>query len=180
VAYRHDRFAKKPDESGTINKKYTMEEFKKNNQLTIDIDQNKKHYITVYTYDENDKLYSSGMETLENCGDQDVVKYFVDIKKSFFLRKVEEVFLVLASETENLVLQNIVLVFKVGAVPITKDDGEMIKNMKKVSFNEGNAKISIPQRYWGQRGYVKLFFKNNDDGKHVRLMPAAEEKLQIK
>jgi len=180
VSCRYDRFTKKPNESGTINKKYTIGEYRKNKQLEIEIDQNKKHFITVYTYDEKDHLYSGGRETLESCGNQELVKYHVATEKSFFLRKVENVYVSLSSRTSNMILQDIVVVFKSTAVPLTIDDGETIKNMKKVSFEEGRAKINIPQKYWNQKGYIKLFFKNKNDSRQVRLMPAAEDKLQIR
>ncbi len=180
VSYRYDRFTKKPNENSTINRQYSINEYKRNKQLEIKIDQSKKHYITVYTYDEKEKLYSNGAEVLESCGNQEIVKYGLEYTKSFFLRKIEGISVVLEAKTHNLLLQDITIVFKGGSVPLTRDDGVVIKNMKKVSFEEGKAKIRIPEKFWNEKGYIKLFFKNNEDGKDIRLLPAAEQKLKIK
>lgn len=177
VVYRYDRFVKDISENKNMFYKCNILEYQKNNKIELPIQEETNHYITVYTYDTEENTFSNGVEVLENAGEEIVVKYCLEIKKQWlFTGKRIEANIVLKT-TEDIVLNDIVVVFKHNTVPLHINNGVIIKNMKTVKFENKQAGILVPPKYLNEEGYIKLFFK--DQNKAVRLLPSAEKLIKL-
>jgi len=177
VVYRYDRFANSPKESGNIIQKFTIREFNKEKKVDITIQKEAIHYITIYTYDKEEDSFSKGVEVTENGGEEVVVKYYLKKSKQFlFFGKITSVDLILEAN-KDVFLEDVAVVFKERVVPLNINSGIVIKNMKKIKFNNKKAIISISQKYINENGYIKLFFKK--ENKVVRLLPAKEELIKL-
>jgi len=181
LTYSYDKFTNKIDNS--INKKiYSIEEYNKNGgYLVLDINNETPHYLCLYVYDKKNNNVSKGVQFLEYCGKKLKIKYKVKkIKKFIFFGSYKEVFIELETDVkDNFELKDILIFFKKESVPLDKKDGIKIRKMKKVKFENGIGRISIPKKYWNSKGYIKLFFEDNDNFNNIRLLPDREEKLKL-
>jgi len=181
LTYNYDKFIDKIDNS--VNKKiYSIEEYNKNGgYIVLDINNESTHYLTLYVYDYKDNNVSKGIQFLEYCGQKLKIKYKIQkIKKFILFGSNKEVFIKLESDIKNdFELHDILILFQKESVPLTKEEGIIIRKMKKVKFEKGIGRISVPKKYWNSNGYIKLFFKEDTDLNNIRLLPAEEKFLKL-
>jgi len=177
IVYRYDRFVKNIFDNKNMFYKSNILEYQKDKKIELPIQEETNHYITIYTYDAEEDTFSNGVEVLENAGDEIVVKYFLEIKKQwlFFGKRVKAN--IILKTTEDIILNDIVVVFKQNTVPLNINNGIVIKNMKTVKFENRQAIISVSPKYLDEEGYIKLFFKHQN--KAVRLLPSAENLIKL-
>ena len=173
------KFNKEDGEKIVINKlsnSYIDNSVKQGNIYTYLIIAN---YIDVKT---NKKISSKGIyksiNLLGTLKNQIRVNYEVKKSKKFILfGSVNSLWVEMKSIYEDLKLSDIVIVLNKERVPLNMSDGDIIKNMKSVTFTNGLAKINISKQYFNKKGYIKIFFKQTN--KAIRLIPAKENKLKI-
>jgi len=181
LTYSYDKFVEKIDNS--VNKKiYSIEEYNKNGgYLILDINNENTHYLTLYVYDDKNNKTSKGVQFLEYCGQKLKIKYKLKkIKQFIFFGSYKEIFIELDSDVKkDFELKDILVVLKKESVPLSKNDGTIIRKMKKVKFENGIGRINFPKKYWNSKGYIKLFFEDNENFNNIRLLPAKEEFLKL-
>lgn len=177
IVYRYDRFVKDISENKNMFYKSNILEYQKDKKIELPIQEETNHYITIYTYDTEENTFSNGVEVLENAGDEIVVKYFLEIKKQWLFTGKRVGANIILKTTEDIILNDIAVVFKQNTVPLNIDNGVVIKNMKTITFKNTEATIVVPPKYLNEEGYIKLFFKNQN--KAVRLLPSAEKLIKL-
>ena len=64
-------------------------------------------------------------------------------------------------------------------VPVSPRDGRVLEELPAARLEAGRASIALPDPGRGSGLYVKLFFKEADAAREVRLLPAAREELWL-
>lgn len=178
VSYRHDEFPTDVDDPMAVSYLVTKAEYDSNLQYLIRHAEKKKYYFKLFVTDANAQIYSSGVTLLEAMGQEGTVRYQVGIERKLFARHPKAAWIELTYQAGEA-LNGLVVVMKPKFPPTSKDDGVKLAHINLLRFMGDTARITIPEQYLSSKGYVKLFFENDESVKEVRLLPMAKEKLQI-
>ena len=178
VTYQYDDYPQTPQQTNAVKISVSRSEYDCNKGWEMHCSAKKKHYFNLFVHDPDGDIYAPGITILETMGQTSTIKYSIGLQKPFFSKHPEAAWLSFSS-SEGLPLDDILIVLKDRAPPLTKDDGIVIIEQQRLSFNLGQAKIPIPSQYLTTKSYIKVFFKDPEQAKHTRLQPAAKEKLRI-
>ncbi len=178
ITFHHDRYPKSPDDESASKERITLAEYKRNNHWELRSAARKKHYFTIFCKDPMANIYSSGTNLIEAMGQEATVNYQVVVNKNILTRRTREAWVELNTES-NVSLEGLLVVLKQKFPPVSKEDGLIIASVNQLTFVEGIAKIPIPNNHLGSKGYIKVFFDNNESVKEVRLLPSRKEKLRL-
>lgn len=178
ITYQHDRYPASPDEEGASKERITLAEYKRNNHWELRSAARKKHYFTVFCKDPVANIYSSGTNLIEAMGQETTVNYQVVVKKHILTRRASKAWVKLTTKND-MSIEDLLVVLKHKFPPISKDDGVIIASIDQLVFMEGICRIPIPSNHLNSKGYIKLFFVNNESVKKVRLLPSRKENLRL-
>lgn len=178
LAYHHEHFPALPEAPGAAKERVTRSEYENNNYWELRSATRKKHYFTVFVKDPSANIYSSGARVLESMGQETTVRYQVIVKKSFLFRKPQAAWVEFQTNAEPS-LEGLLVVLRQKYPPVSKDDGIIVATTEQLDFEEGLYRIEIPKIYLEHQGYIKVFFRNDESAKEVRLLPARQEKLKL-
>lgn len=140
------------------------------------------YYFTVFTSAKSiDKVITSqGQRRLIVNKVPDNIYYNLKVKSSI-LGKIKSVQIELSVEKDELDIPQLVLVGKVGSMPIQKSDGEIIMNTDYNSVKTRELlSIDVPVDSIKKNMYVKLFFLDDNNSKLFRIVSPSNESLYIK
>ena len=79
----------------------------------------------------------------------------------------------------NTVLPGVIVTGRRGFPPISSTDGIVLTEWLSVPLSKGVGRIPLGKEHFGSNLLVKLFFKNPDDCRMIRLFPAEASRLRI-
>lgn len=140
------------------------------------------YYFSIYTsseYGEN-IVFSQGQRRLVVNKAPSEIFYEIKAKRNL-LGKLKSAELILSTKTEELNLPQLILIGRLGNMPLQKSDGkslfttdyQTITKDKRISFN-------FPIENINRNMYVKLFFLDDINSKVYRIVSPAKEKLYFK
>jgi hypothetical protein len=108
------------------------------------------------------------------------VSYQVVVKKALLRRAVTEAWIELTcGAADGMEVPALLIVGKSQGVPLSPRDGEILAEVPPVRIEKGGARLSIPERHWHLRPYLKLFFQDPEAAREIRLLPAEKERLLL-
>ena len=178
VSYRHDQYPTDADDAMAVSYLVTKAEYDSNLFYSVRHTEKKKYYFKLFVHDADAQIYSSGVTLLEAMGQEGTVRYQVGVERKLFGRHPKAAWIELTYQAGEA-LNGLVVVMKPKFPPTTKDDGVKLAHINLLRFMDNTARIEIPKQFLDSKGYVKLFFDNDESVKEVRLLPMAKEKLRI-
>jgi len=177
VAYAHDRPPAGPDDARAKRETVTRRGYDRASCWELQHAERKPHYFRLYAKAPEADAFAAGVGAHVSFGKERVVHCRVVTKKSV-LRKTKAAHLELRSSDVEC-LRNVVLVMNRGQVPISSQKGRRIAQLPEVVFEDGVARIPIPEEHWGPKRYFRLFFRDSTAAPDVRLMHAGKEQLAL-
>ena len=176
VAWRHDTYPTSPENADGGHRAITRTEYDRGSLWEMRNAPRSRHYFTVFVQDSNADIYSAGAHVVEASGLEAQVTYRVIAKRRLIRRSIAEAWVDLRSKDVRT-LPALQAVLKQGLPPIRPDDGRVVASLDRLEFLEGAARITLPAN--GSTGFVKLFFKDGQHAREIRLLPAAKEHLRL-
>lgn len=178
AAYSHVCFPSSPEDSGVAMERVTRQDYDNKGYWELRSAGHKKHYFSVFNKDPSVEVFSSGVTILETMGQERTVRYRVIAKKNILSRKLKAAWVEFLSDI-NHPLEGLRVVFKPKYPPVSKSDGVVVASVDRITFVDGMSKIDIPATSLNYRGYLKVFFDNDDAAKETRLLPSSKDKLRL-
>jgi hypothetical protein len=175
VAWRHDVFLTKPDGSAEGRRPVTRTEYERSGMCELRNAPRARHYFTVFVRDPDADICSAGAQALEGGGLEATVNYRVVTKRTLLRRIIHEAWVDLHTKDVQA-LPALEVVLKQGLPPIRPEDGRVIASLDRLDFVGGTARIALPVN---GTGFVKLFFKDAQHAREIRLRPAATDDLRL-
>lgn len=182
VAWAHDRYPEEPGEGPGRRARITRREYERAGCWILPHAERLPHYFSVFAKALGEGLYAPAARIVENMGQGLNVSYRVGIKRSLLRRSVEDAWIELTCANgggDATVLPALLLVGKSQGVPVSPRDGDVLAEVPEVRFDKGRARLPIPDRCWGGRPYIKLFFRDPETARQIRLLPAEKEMLRL-
>lgn len=182
LCYRMDRFPAGPRDSSASHLIIEREGDFETGDYTINKVEEGNYYFCIYTLVEikGEALYSEGQKRLVVNKVPEEIFYEIKIKRSF-LGKLKSVELILSTTSREINSPELVLISRVGNMPIQKSDGEALFNIDYQTL-KGDETIGfeLPVENIRKNMYVKLFFVDDSNSKIYRIISPAKEKLHFK
>lgn len=178
ACFAHDGYPTDAINGHSTRVRIARQEYNRNNCWELRGAARRPHYFTVFAKASISDVCSTGANTFESMGQSVSVAYRVVLKKAFLSRAVEQAWLELQCSARTS-LSGLLVVGRQRNVPLSREDGTMIKEVSEVYFHDGKAQIKIPPEYLGKETYVKVFFKDSRDAQEIRLLPAPKEELRL-
>lgn len=180
IAYNHQGFVSRPDESNAVKKTFSRLEYLRNSAFIIRSVEPKDYYFTVFVAagEGEETMYSTGKQCLvANSGHMELY-YEIHLSKNF-VGKVKSAQLKLFSKEKTFKIPKSLLIKKNQNLPLRKSDGIQILEIGPMDIGRVPVSIEIPAGETGKGVFVKLFF--NDDAQHqkYRVMSPSKNKLQL-
>lgn len=179
VAWTYERCPEDPLESEGGRIRVTRREYERASCWLLPHVERRPHYFSVFTKAPEMDLYSSPAQIVETLGQGITVSYQVVVKKALLRRSVQDAWIELTCSSGGTTLPPLLVVGKPQSVPLSPRDGQLLTEAPAVCFERGKATLSIPSTCWPAQPYVRLFFKNSEDAREIRLLPAGQERLRI-
>ncbi len=181
VAAGHEAFPTVPGETGATETVVTKALYDKEGGFVIRKPEKKDYYFSVFVCAESqgNKIYSSGSPFL--ISNKEPVKLFYEIKvgKSLFGR-IKSAKLIIDGGGDTVVIPDMVLVKKSGRLPLKKGDGPVVFSVegRKVPAHE-KLEFDLPLGELEHNGYGRLFFKDEEGAKKIRLTSKGKERQKL-
>lgn len=185
---RMDRFPEASSDSSASHVIIEREEDFETGDYTISKIEEGNYYFCIYAVVEyeNKTLYSEGQRRLVVNKVPQEIFYEIDLKKSL-LGKLKSAKISLSSASskssskDEIELPQLVLISKIGNMPIQKSDGETLFNIDYETLkNDEIMDFELPIENIRKNMYVKLFFVDDSNSKLYRIVSPAKEKLYFK
>lgn len=181
ICYRMDKFPIGPKDSSST-KIVVNRENSSTGVYTINkVIEGNYYFCIYYMVEQNAKnIFSKGQRRLVSNKEPSEIFYEIKTKKTIF-GKLKNIKLELSTNEKEIYLPQMVLVGKMGNIPIQKSDGEIILNIDYESINNKNVidfDISIDNL--SKNMYVKLFFLDDSNSKLFRIISPSKENLHFK
>jgi tetratricopeptide (TPR) repeat protein len=179
VAYAHDRSPQRPDDDAT-RVRVTRREYDRVGCWELRSAEPKRHYFSVFARASADDLYAPGVSVTEGMGQESQVSYRVVRRRRWLRGSAAEAWLELTCSDPNQdALPPLVVVGNSKGVPVSPQDGQVLEEVPGARFERGQAAIALPAPRRGGGVYVKLFFRDAQAAREVRLLPARREELWL-
>jgi hypothetical protein len=180
VAFAHDRPPRDPHEARATRVRVTRREYDRIGCWELRVAEPKRHYLTVFARARDADLYAPGVSVVEAMGQETEVRYRVVRPRGWLPGGARRAHLELTcSDPSRPALPALVVVGKAQGVPVSPRDGRVLEELPGARLEAGRASIALPAAGRGAGLYVKLFFKEADAAREVRLLPAAREELWL-
>lgn len=136
----------------------------------------KKHFFTIFVHDPRNGIYSGGASIIESTGLETRVSYQVRTKKALLTRAVQEAWVEFKGPNA-LTLPSMVAALNPSRPPLRASDGREVGQAASLVLTDGVGRLNIDVS--AGKGFVKVFFKEASDARDIRLMPAAQENLEV-
>lgn len=182
ICYNNISFPVKPAETISTSIIQTKEQYDKNSSYVLHSLEDKNYFFTIFVASDKGEntIYSSGITHLVDNSPLYEIFYEVSIKKTF-LRKLESAKLILKTSSKNVTLPELVLVKKIGDIPIRKSDGNIIQRIPPglMLSNSSSFEIEIPFSQLSKGSFIKLFTYEDRQAAKFRLLSASKDKLSL-
>ncbi|AKA68367.1 hypothetical protein [Clostridium scatologenes] len=182
ICYRMDKFPTSPKDSAAFQVVVARENNMENGSYIINKVNEGNYYFAIYVMvNYNGKtLFSKAQRRLVVNKEPSEIFYEIKIKKNLF-GKVKSAELLLSTDEKKLDLPQLVLIGKLGNMPIQKSDGESIINVDyDLVTSEDLISFDIPIGNLRKNMYVKLFFVDDSNSKLYRIVSPSKENLHFK
>jgi tetratricopeptide (TPR) repeat protein len=180
VAWTYDHHPEDPVHGNGSRARITRREYDRAGCWVLSHAERRPHYLAVLARAPGADLYSPPARIVESMGQALSVSYQVVVKRALLRRTVTEAWIELACGAgDGLELPSLLIVGKGQGVPLSPRDGEILAEVPPVRLEKGHARLPIPERHWSARPYVKLFFKDAEAAREIRLLPAEKERLRL-
>lgn len=180
VAWAHDRHPEDPSQGNGGRARVTHREYDRTGCWMLPHAERRPHYFSVFAKASDADLWAPAARVVESMGQGLNVSYQVVVKKALLRRTIEEAWIELTcGNGDGTELPALVIVGKAHAVPLSPKDGEVLAETPSLRFDQGRARLPIPERCWSGRPYVKLFFRDAEAAREIRLLPAEKERLRL-
>lgn len=179
VCFAYDGFVEDPVNSHATKARVTRQQYDRNGCWELRNAESKRHYFTVFTKAPNLNAYSQGARIIENLGQTLAARYRVVLKKNLLTRSTKEAWVELECDGVSTLPSRLCVVGKKRNTPVSPNDGVLIAEVGQMKFNDGTALIPIERKYWGSDLYLRLFFKDPESNKEIRLLPADKNNLKL-
>jgi hypothetical protein len=180
VAWMNNHSPEDPLESAASRVRVTRREYDRAGCWLLPHVERRPHYFSVFTKAPGADLYSLPAHIVDTLGQGVTVSYQVMVRKTLLRRSIENAWIELTcSDGDSTMLPAVVVVGKPQNVPLSPKDGQVLAEASAIRFEQGKATLPIPSSHWLGRPYVRLFFKNSEDAREIRLLPAEQERLRI-
>ncbi|WP_333858960.1 hypothetical protein [Clostridium sp.] len=142
----------------------------------------RNYYFSIYTLVEQGEkvIFSQGQRRLVVNKIPEEIFYEIKIKRNI-LGKLKTAELVLSTDKKEINIPPLVLVGRVGNMPLQKSQGEsLVTTDYETLTKDENLFFSIPAGSIGRNMYVKLFFMEDENSKRYRIISPAKDKLYFK
>ncbi len=182
VCYRMDKFPSGPLDSSAIQLEDNREQCDETGNYVINKAIEGNYYFCVYTVFqlEEKTIFSQGMRRLIVNKAPWEIFYEIKIKRTL-LGKLKSAELILSTNERELNLPQLVLVGKMGNMPIFKSEGENIFTTDYQTLTNNNPlAYPLPIENIGRNMYVKLFFLDDNNSKLYRIISPGKDKMYFK
>lgn len=180
VAYAHDRPPHDPHDGRATRVRVTRREYDRIGCWELRVAEHRRHYFTVFACAGDTDLYAPGVSAVEAMGQETEVRYRVVRPRGWLRGGARRAHLELrCNDPSRPALPALVVVGKPQGVPVSPRDGRVLEELPGARLEAGRAAIELPDPGRGAGLYVKLFFKEADAAREVRLLPAAREELWL-
>lgn len=188
LCYRMDRFPEAPSDSSASHVIIEREENFETGGHTISKIEEGNYYFCIYAMVEyeNKTLYAEGQRRLVVNKVPQEIFYKIDLKRSL-LGKLKSAKISLSAPSSKLSpngeieLPQLILISKIGNMPIQKSDGEILFNIDYQTLkNDEIMDFDLPIENIRKNMYVKLFFVDDSNSNLYRIVSPAKEKLHFK
>jgi hypothetical protein len=180
VAYTHDRPPVDPHDGRAVRVRVTRREYGRAGCWELRGAEPKRQYFTVFARASGTDLYASGVSVVEAMGQETDVSYR-DVRPRRWLRgsSLGSHLELTCSDPGRETLPALLVVGKAQGVPVSPRDGQILEELPGARLEGGRSSIALPERPRGSGIYVKLFFKDAEAAREVRLLPAARDELWL-
>ena len=180
VAWAHDRHPEDPSQGNGSRARVTHREYDRAGCWMLPHAERRPHYFSVFAKAPGADLWAPAARVVESMGQSLSVSYQVVVRKALLRRTIEEAWIELTcGNGDGTELPALVIVGKAHGVPLSPKDGEVLAETPSLRFDQGRARLPIPERCWSGRPYVKLFFRDAEAAREIRLLPAEKERLRL-
>lgn len=182
ICYRMDMFPKGPRDLSSVQCEIKKQKNEKIGSYVISKVSQGDFYFCVYTkVNFGDKIcYSQGQKRLVVNKEPSEIFYEIKIKRSIF-GKLKSSEILLWTKEKEVNLPQLMVVGKVGNMPLQKSDGETILNIDcEVISKDKSVTMELPNDNIRGNMYVKLFFFDDANSKLFRIVSPAKERLYFK
>jgi hypothetical protein len=178
VTWTYDRHPEDPLQAGGGRARVDRREYDRTGCWVLPHAERRPHYLAVLARVPGADLHSAPARVMESMGQALSVSYQVVVKKALLRRTVTEAWIELTcGAADGTEVPALLMVGKMQGVPLSPRDGEVLAQVPPVRIEKGRARLPIPERHWGLRPYVKLFFQDAEAAREIRLLPAEKERL---
>ncbi|WP_027623022.1 hypothetical protein [Clostridium lundense] len=182
ICYKMDMFPKGPRDLAAVQYEIKRHGDEKVGSYIINKVSGGDFYFYVYTKVnfENKTCYSKGQKRLVVNREPSEIFYEIKIKRSIF-GKLKSSEIMLWTKEKEMNLPQLIVVGKVGNMPLQKSDGGTILNIDcEVISKDNSMVIELPNDNIRGNMYVKLFFFDDANSKLFRIVSPAKERLYFK
>ncbi|KAJ53569.1 hypothetical protein BD780_001319 [Clostridium tetanomorphum] len=182
ICYRMDRFPTGPKDLSATQYEIKRCAHEKIGSYSISKVSEGDFYFCVYTkVNLNGKVcYSQGQKRLVVNKEPSEIFYEIKIKRSIF-GKLKSSEIIVWTKEKEMNLPQLILVGKVGNMPLQKSDGEIILNIDyEVIKKDECINMELPNDIVRGNMYVKLFFLDDANSKLFRIVSPGKERLYFK
>lgn len=182
ICYRMDKFPIGPKDSSASQIIVSREENSDVGNYAINKITEGNYYFCIYfmAVSNGKNIFSKGQKRLVSNKEPLEIFYEIKSKRNIF-GKLKNVEIELSTNEKEINLPQLVLVGKLGNMPIQKSDGEIILNIDyEVLTKESILSFAIPVENLSKNMYVKLFFLDDSNSKLFRIISPSKENLHFK
>lgn len=182
ICYRMDMFPKGPRDLAAVQCEIKKHQDEKMGSYIISKVSGGDFYFCVYTKVNfgSKACYSQGQKRLVVNREPSEIFYEIKMKRSIF-GKLKSSEIVLWTKEKEVNLPQLMVVGKIGNMPLQKSDGETILNIDCEVINKDKlVTIGLPNDNIRGNMYVKLFFFDDANSKLFRIVSPAKERLYFK
>lgn len=180
VCYRNDRYPSAPDERGATSAVVTRTAYDRAGGFEIRTRRAERYFFMLFVRAPAGEFYSAGTPAFASLGQETTVRYHTgSTKGTMFSRALRAAWVELQCDEPIASLPPLVVRGKQGRQPLTPTDGALLAEVAELRFADGRARIDIPADGIAGATYVKLFFKDGQHAKEIRLQPAASERVRL-
>jgi hypothetical protein len=178
VAWSHDKYPADHNSADAAKTPVTLAQYSQRGCWILPNAERKAHYFSVFAAAPGG-LYAPPARIVESMGNVVSVSYEVSMERTVFGKAKSAWVALTCTDKGNTVLPGVVVIGKPGLPPLSSTDGIVLTEWLSVPLTKGAGRIPLGKEHLGSNLLVKLFFKNPDDCRMIRLFPAEASKLRI-
>jgi tetratricopeptide (TPR) repeat protein len=180
IVYRYDRFPDGPDDAHATSTVYTLGQYQRQGFWRLQSPEQRPHYFFVYASVGTEGPYATAARCLEPMGTELTVHYVLVRKRKLPLLSFGQQIGLELRSNEDLTLSNLVLVAKPRNLPLSPTDGMTLQEIPSIRLEQGLAWLPIDRRSLEPDTHLKLFFRDHNDARRIRLQHAAASAMRLR